>query len=195
MSRWPDRLLRLIVQRRTWYVLTWFAALGLTTLHWHLARHMFDPPRDDYKRTINEQMERLHVHHLGRLRTSVDVWTEYAKSGIWCFPSMWCETGCQTAMEAQAFGAIPIWNPHWATIENCRHGIPILGDPYTDQLVRMRFVQEVVNLAVNPELQEEIRSEMMPDARIRFHFSNVVDRIIEATASAYGKSELNLAAR
>lgn len=151
-----------------------------------------DPALDAYKASVIEQMEKYHVHHLGRLPTSVDVWTEYAKSGIWCYPSMWCETGCQTAMEAQAFGAIPIWNPHWATIENCRHGIAIHGDPYSDQLVRMRFVQEVVNLAVNPELQEKIRAEMMPDARDRFRFSRVVDRIVEATV---GKLKPDYAAR
>lgn len=151
-----------------------------------------EPSLDAYKASLIELMEKYHVHQLGRLPTSVDVWAEYAKSGIWLYPSMWMETGCQTAMEAQAFGAIPIWNPHWATIENCRHGIPILGDPYNDQLVRMRFVQELVNLAVNPELQEKIRAEMMPDARDRFRFSRVVDRIVEATV---GKLKPDYAAR
>ena len=142
-----------------------------------------DPSLDAYKASVIELMEKYHVHHLGRLPTSIDVWQEYAKSGLWVFPSMWLETGCQTAMEAQAMGAIPIWNPHWATIENCRHGIAIHGDPYTDQLVRMRFVQEVVNLAVNPERQEEIRADMIPWARKHFQFSKVVDRVVEATVN------------
>jgi hypothetical protein len=44
MPRGPGALLRLIVHRRTWYVLAWLAALGLTALQCHLARHMFDVP-------------------------------------------------------------------------------------------------------------------------------------------------------
>src|SRR2546430_536210 len=37
-------LLRFIVHPWTRYVLCWLAALGLTALHYHLARHMYDVP-------------------------------------------------------------------------------------------------------------------------------------------------------
>jgi arabinofuranan 3-O-arabinosyltransferase len=48
MPRWLVVLVRFIVHRRTRYVLSWVAALGLTALQWHIAWHMFDsPPNGD----------------------------------------------------------------------------------------------------------------------------------------------------
>lgn len=42
MPRWLVVVTRFIVHRRTRYVLSWLAALGLAALQWHIAWHMFD---------------------------------------------------------------------------------------------------------------------------------------------------------
>ena len=129
------------------------------------------------KERIVRKIEELGVQDLGRLSSSVEVWKEFSKSGIWCYPTQWQETACQSAMEAQAFGAIPIYSPYWALSENVLNGIPIHGDPYTDRLVRARFVETLVHFATHPDLQNEIRGPMIKEARSRFQFRYVVDRI------------------
>jgi len=100
---------------------------------------------------------------------------EWFKAGIWCHPSNFTETSCITCMDAQACGAIPITNPLWAVAENVRHGIFIEGDVSRDY-IRNRYVDELVKLALDPEKQDSIRSEMMPWARDRFAWERFVSQ-------------------
>lgn len=148
-----------------------------------------------WKEKMCAEMVRLGVQDLGRLPSSMAVWTEYAKSGIWCYPTQWPEVSCQTIMEAQAFGAIPIYTPHWALSENglCDeagepYGVRLYGDPYTDRLVRSRFVQEVARMAIDPERQESIRRPMMEAARSKFQFTRTVDCIEALVGSQPSRS-------
>ena len=101
--------------------------------------------------------------------------SEWFKAGIWCHPSNFTETSCITCMDAQACGAIPITQPVWAVGENVQHGIFIEGDVRSD-LIRSRYVTEVVSLALDPERQQDIRSDMMPYARERFGWERFVDQ-------------------
>jgi glycosyltransferase involved in cell wall biosynthesis len=100
---------------------------------------------------------------------------EWFKSGIWCHPSNFTETSCITSMDAQACGAIPVTRPIWAIRENVRHGIFMEGDVRND-LVRARYVQQIYSLMVQPELQQRIRSEMMPWAQHHFDWERVVSQ-------------------
>jgi glycosyltransferase involved in cell wall biosynthesis len=100
---------------------------------------------------------------------------EWFKAGIWCHPSNFTETSCITCMDAQATGAIPLTSPLWAVEENVQHGVFIEGD-VTSDLIRSRFVLEVVRLAVDEGRQDEIRREMMPWARERFDWERFVDQ-------------------
>lgn len=93
---------------------------------------------------------------------------EWMKSGIWCHPSNFTETGCIVGMEAQAYGAIPITNPVWAVGEHTKYGVLIDGDPENEPLVRAKYVLEVVKMMLDPERQEAIREEMMPWAAEEF---------------------------
>ena len=104
-----------------------------------------------------------------------DLIREWFSAGMWCHPSVFTETGCITSMEAQACGAIPITVPVWAVGENVRHGMFIQGNPYIDPLVQSRFVSAIYRLVSDENLQEQIRSEMMPEARFRFDWEKVVD--------------------
>jgi glycosyltransferase involved in cell wall biosynthesis len=113
---------------------------------------------------------------------------EWFKSGIWCHPSNFTETSCITCMDAQACGAIPITQPTWAVGENVRHGVFIEGD-VTNELVRSRYVTEVVKMALDPERQEAIRRDMMPYARERFTWERFVSQW-EAWAEVDVKAEV-----
>lgn len=117
------------------------------------------------------------VSHLGRLPSDQLVWERYTMAGLWVYPTEWPETGCQAAMLAQCFGAIPIANAVWALNDNVRWGWLEHGYPYTDRLARARFTQKLIEYASQPSLQESIRSEMQPDAQDVFNFSHAVDRI------------------
>ena len=100
---------------------------------------------------------------------------EIYTSGMWCYPTWFCETSCISCMEAQACGAIPITNPIWATGYNVRHGVFIEGSP-NEPLMILRYVQAIVRLANNPQLQARIRNEMMPESRARLSWERFVDQ-------------------
>jgi glycosyltransferase involved in cell wall biosynthesis len=96
---------------------------------------------------------------------------EWFKAGLWVHPSNFTETSCITCMDAQACGAIPITSPVWAIAENVQHGVFIEGNVKT-ALIQARYVLETFRMMVQPELQEEIRAEMMPWARGHFDWDN-----------------------
>lgn len=100
---------------------------------------------------------------------------EWATAGIWLYPTWFSETSCISCMEAQCYGAVPVSNPIWATGYNIKHGMFIQGAP-NDPLVKARYVQAVVQLASNPQAQERIRTEMMPEARQRLDWERFVDQ-------------------
>src|ERR1039457_6936967 len=129
------------------------------------------------------------VTWLGRLPTTFDVWCEYMKSGMWVYATEFHETCCNTTMEAQIFGAIPIVNPTWAVGDHTKHGVWIFGDPWRDRKVQAEFVRAIVDMATNPALQEQIRGPMMEDARKQFSFEDTVSRI-EKMALATVSDEL-----
>jgi glycosyltransferase involved in cell wall biosynthesis len=123
---------------------------------------------------IKEMLQSPGIHVHGRT-AQPKLLREWMKSGIWCHPSDFTETSCITSMDAQACGAIPITRPFWAIGENVKHGILMHGETW-DSLVRARYVWEIVKLASDPELQSQIRGEMMPWALEHFNWKNVVDQ-------------------
>ena len=86
---------------------------------------------------------------------------EWFKAGLWVHPSNFTETSCITCMDAQACGAIPVTGPVWAIAENVQHGTFVEGN-VNNPLVKARYIMEAFKLMVQPELQEEIRADMMP---------------------------------
>lgn len=105
-----------------------------------------------------------------------ELYAELATAGVWLYPTEFGETSCINCMEAQALGAIPLTNPYAALEANVHHGITIMGWPYKDFLTQCRYVGELVKLAENPDLQEEIRAEMIPESRARFNWERWVDQ-------------------
>lgn len=127
----------------------------------------------EHMREVLDLIEQPGVVHYGRVPQSV-LAEEWAKSGVWCYPTMWPETSCITSMDAQAMGAIPIVNPLWALRDNVRHGVAIDGDPYRDLLVRAWYVDEVARMLRDTDEQDAIRREMMPDALEHFSWDRFV---------------------
>ena len=106
--------------------------------------------------------------------TQPDLYRHWLSSGIWCYPTNFCETSCITCMEAQAMGAIPITNAVAALKQNVHWGTFVNGDAYGDKLAHARYVGEILRLTSNPLLQERIRVPMMEDARKMFDYENFV---------------------
>ena len=104
------------------------------------------------------------------------LYREWYKSGLWVYQTNFAETSCITCMEAQATGAIPIYNPIWALGENVHHGWMIHGDAVNDHLTQARYVSAIIRLSTDESLQERIREAMMPDARERFSWEVFVDQ-------------------
>lgn len=136
------------------------------------------------KKEILKLVDQPGVEWVGRINQP-DLYRLWFSSGIWVYQTNFAETSCISCMEAQAMGAIPIFSPVWAQGENIGHGIAIHGDP-NDILTNSKFAAEIVRLALNPELQDMIRREMMPWARERYDWERMVDLwISKAEGSKY----------
>lgn len=105
-------------------------------------------------------LEQPGVHYHGRLGQPA-LLREWFKASLWVHPSNFTETSCITCMDAQACGAIPVTSPVWAISENVQHGVFIEGD-VENETIQARYYLEVFRLLMQPELQEEIRADMMP---------------------------------
>jgi glycosyltransferase involved in cell wall biosynthesis len=127
---------------------------------------------------IMKELDQPGVEWLGRLSTSYDVWCEYAKAGVFVYPTLFSEIYCAAVVESQMMGAIPIVSPTMALAETTRHGIKIAGDVEQDRMIQARFVREILGLANNLPLQDKIRSEMIPDVRATYSFQSMVERIV-----------------
>lgn len=131
-----------------------------------------------YKKVRDELLEMMKapgIIWMGRV-SQKELYKLHLSSGIWCYPTAFGETSCITCMEAQALGSIPITNPYWALAENVKHGTFIQGDN-NDPLTQSRYTSEVIRLAMNPKLQEQIRKEMIPYSRYRFNWERWVDQL------------------
>ena len=78
------------------------------------------------------------------------------------------------AVEAQATGAIPIINPLWGVGENTSFGKVVQGSPYDDELVQARFVEDIIQTALHPAWQEELRLKMIPATREKYKWETVI---------------------
>jgi hypothetical protein len=80
------------------------------------------------------------------------------------YPTLFQEMSFVAGREAQCCGAIPIITPIWGQGDHVKHGIFVVGDP-ADEMTQARFVGEIVRLASNVGLAEQMRAEMMADSR------------------------------
>ena len=147
-------------------------------------------------RKMKEKIQQLANHPgikwLGRLPSSQDVWREYAKSGMFVYPTTFQECFCNAVAEAQCFGAIPIVSPTFAIGETTLHGVLIPGDVDDDKLVQARFVREILGVANNLKIQEQIRVPMMKECRQKFDFAQTVSNVERLAASLWNAKTTSL---
>jgi len=124
------------------------------------------------------------VYLHGRV-TQPELYRHWLTSGLWGYPTNFCETSCITCMEAQAMGAIPLTNAVAALKQNVHWGIFIHGDAYGDPLAHARYAAEMLRWTGDPMLQESIRPQMMADARQRFDWEVFVDQWEREAEASY----------
>jgi glycosyltransferase involved in cell wall biosynthesis len=105
-----------------------------------------------------------------------ELYEAWLTSGVWWYPTQFTETSCITSMDAQAGGCVPVTSPIWALAENVRHGFLLPGDCWHDPLAHCDHARTAAHVAANPDLQEQLRPEMMAWARRIFHWERVMDQ-------------------
>lgn len=135
-----------------------------------------DSPLAKSKDEIMELLKQPNVHFHGRI-SQPQLMREWFKTGVYIYITNFFETSHISGMEAQACGAIPLFSPIFAQGENIKHGIGIEGNA-NEPLTIARAAMELVRLVSQPQLQEEIRPEMMNWSRQRFDWENMVEQWI-----------------
>jgi glycosyltransferase involved in cell wall biosynthesis len=103
----------------------------------------------DYVKRIKEQMNQPGVHYVGKLNQQ-ELAIEQLKSSVWVYPTVFEETWCITALEAQAAGC-PVIASNYAGLKTTigNSGI-LLGNGNKDEAltrdVRIKFVEETVKI-------------------------------------------------
>jgi glycosyltransferase involved in cell wall biosynthesis len=118
----------------------------------------------------------------GRVGRS-ELWREFQRSSIWLYSTRFPETSAISCMYAQALGAIPICPPIWALGENVRHGVSIAGD-ILEPLIRVRYVEALLELVWNQALCQQIRARMQLWALEKFDWERVVDQYCDLADGA-----------
>lgn len=140
-----------------------------------------DIPLGDEKvtrRQIMKLADQEGVQMIGRIG-QMELYRKWFETGVWLHPSaVFPETSCITSMDAQACGAIPITSPLWALADNVKYGYFIQGQPLTDPLIRLIYLEKLKDLLIKRDQKEveTMRVEMMEYARKRFDWNNIVDQ-------------------
>jgi glycosyltransferase involved in cell wall biosynthesis len=105
---------------------------------------------DEYKRRINAAVREGGVTFHGRVNQLV-LAGAFLRSKVWAYPTLFTETNCVTAMEAQAGGCVPVCSNIAALPETVKHGILIDPNDGGD-----RFVAECVRLLTDEGYRQPI---------------------------------------
>lgn len=128
----------------------------------------------EWKKQMNAKMDQKGITHLGRI-PHADLLQLFASSGIWAYPTHFGETSCQTAMMAQAYGSVPCVVDYAALKETVQFGVKVDGDIY-DKETKDAYRGALIDLLKNPEKQEEIRKNMVPEAKKAFGWNLIAER-------------------
>jgi glycosyltransferase involved in cell wall biosynthesis len=183
----PDRGLKqalLVFKKAKEYVpdLQFYAFYGFNNLN-KLIKGL--PETHPMVKNVNEikvLLKQKGVHFGGRIPQQ-QLMREWFKSGIYLYITDFFETSHISGMEAQACGAVPVFSPIYAQAENIQHGVGISGKS-SEPLTIARAAAEVVRIAIQPQLQKQIRDTMIPWARDRFNWDVFV---VQWIAEAYDK--------
>lgn len=146
-------------------------------LHVFYGFHVFDaiyannPSRMKWKQYVMDMMKQPGIVYHGRVGHE-QLHEEYAKSGIWAYPTDFTEISCISAMKAQMLGAIPVCTTVAALEETVKNGVKVDVDITTEE-GQEEYVKALIDTVTNEDLQNEIRPNMIKFARNFFSWSNV----------------------
>ena len=169
----PDRGLKqalLVFKKAKEYIpnLQFYSFYGFNNLDKLLKGLPQTHPMVKQKQEIMNLLKQKGVHFEGRI-SQPQLMREWFKSGIYLYITDFFETSHISGQEAQACGVVPVFSPIFAQGENIKFGIGVEGKS-DEPLTIARAASEVVRLASQPQLQDQIRPEMMKWARDRFNW-------------------------
>lgn len=140
---------------------------------WNLFDKVFgdNPERQAWKEKINKLMEQPGITHLGRISQGACV-MEHQSAGVWAYPTHFGEISCITAMRAQVYGSVPCVINYAALKETVKFGVKVEGDIYEPEVKKL-FTNALIALLKDVKYQEEVRKEMMPEAKMLFSWKGV----------------------
>jgi len=113
----------------------------------------------DFKVYMQKLMSQPGVFEHGRVNHK-ELIKEFYKSGIYAYPSHFCEISCISAMKAQACGCVPLVFKYAALSETVKAGVKLegIGNNKEDMV---RYKEELIKLLKDSAYQEELRKEVV----------------------------------
>lgn len=130
-----------------------------------------NPSRMKWKENLMKMMRQPGITYHGRVGHE-QLHQEYAKSGIWAYPTDFTEISCISAMKAQIMGAVPVCTTIGALDETVRNGMKVDVDITTED-GQKEYLAALVDTLKNEKKQEEIRPNMMSWAKEYYSWANV----------------------
>lgn len=128
-----------------------------------LAKLRNDHNMNNFKEKMQELMEQEGIEHVGKV-SQKELYKEFAKAGIWFYPTLFQEISCINAMTAQRLGCIPVVVPTGALQETVFSGIKASRNEIIDGLVYQFKNQDRFD-----------RGKMQKEAEKRFNISDLAD--------------------
>lgn len=146
------------------------------------AIHKNNPAKMQWKEQVLAMMNQPGITYHGRIGHE-ELHKEYAKSGIWAYPTDFEEISCISAMKAQALGAIPVVTNYAALQETVKNGVRVDTDITTDE-GQEEYINTLIELLNDKKSQEAIRKPMMTFARKNFGWDKVAKQWDKEIANA-----------
>ena len=139
---------------------------------------------------LQQQIAKLekqkNVFNHGRLNQP-DLIKELLTANVWFYPTDWPETSCISCMEAQACGAIPVTNKHWALKQNILGGFMFDGIPQQNARIKCEMFQQAGELTLPHNFQSTsiLREEMEKEALEVFNWDVFVEQFEHLYSNAF----------
>ncbi len=133
--------------------------------------HAGNPARAKWKAMVMDMMKQPGIIYHGRIGHT-ELQKEFAKAGIWAYPTDFDEISCISGMKAQALGAIPVVTNKAALKETVRNGVRVDMEIIKPE-AQEEYKNQLIKLLKSPESQQEIRPNMMKWAQENFLWSGV----------------------
>lgn len=182
----PDRGLELILQQ--WWRIrervsdaTLYVAYGWENVDTIVAAFGPTDWRVEFKARLGPLLNQDGITWLGRLPQE-KVWEQWQRASVFPAPHSFPETSGISFMEAQANGAFPVTNNHWAIVQNVQHGWKQDGIPQNDEMLRSIWLDNLYKALAgdSPDISQDQdpldwqRHSMTKWARREFNWPRIV---------------------